>query len=161
VPVLFSISTSIIYVYLRQYVLSCKACQSSPMAGSFLVELVEDAHPQHEQYRSQHEHAVGEVNISRMPVASPQKTVVIHRHYEQHRPQHEPAMGVRYIALWVTQQQRWRHQQQNGQGLNMNLPSPLQQLHGVPGADGAVSAAASHHDRSTSTSSTRSTTSSE
>jgi hypothetical protein len=36
-------------------------------AGSFLVEDVEDAHPQHEHYHPQHEDEAVEVIITRMP----------------------------------------------------------------------------------------------
>jgi hypothetical protein len=46
--------------------------------GSFLVEDVEDAYPQHEHYHPQHEDAAAEGNICRMPVSSP-KTIIIHR----------------------------------------------------------------------------------
>jgi hypothetical protein len=47
--------------------------------GSFLVEDVEDAHPQHEQSYPQHEDGTVKVSISRMPGSSP-NTTVIHRH---------------------------------------------------------------------------------
>jgi hypothetical protein len=59
-------------------------------SGCFLVEDVEDAHPQHEDYHRQHEDAQVEVDISRMLVSSP-KTIVIQSDSEQYHSQHEDA----------------------------------------------------------------------
>jgi hypothetical protein len=55
------------------YNLHCLVLRS----GYFLVEDVEDAHPQHENYHPQHEDAAVQGNICRMPVSFP-KTRVIH-----------------------------------------------------------------------------------
>jgi hypothetical protein len=54
-------------------------------SGSFVVEDVEDAHPQHEHCHPQHEDGTIEGSIARMSASSP-KTHVIHRDFE-HRLQ--------------------------------------------------------------------------
>jgi hypothetical protein len=51
--------------------------------GSFVVEDVEDAHPQREHSHPQRDDGTVELSISRMPVLSP-KTTVIHRGSEHH-----------------------------------------------------------------------------
>jgi hypothetical protein len=76
----------VVAVVLVVFLLFCAFARPLIVAGSFLVEDVEDAHPQRDHHHPQHEDATVDGNIFRMPVASP-TTTVIHTDSQHHLQQ--------------------------------------------------------------------------
>jgi hypothetical protein len=67
VPVRVPQLSLVLLLLLRARYVASTSTSTNTITSSFVVEDVEDAHPQHEHYHPQHEDGAVEVSISRIP----------------------------------------------------------------------------------------------